>query len=60
VSSAICAVLPSDSVICTLRSGAGAWRHPKVPIGWNLRCHPHDRSGRRAVNESITRLSRNR
>jgi hypothetical protein len=23
-------------VICTLRSGTRAWRHPKVPVGWNL------------------------
>src|SRR6266699_2014632 len=36
VSSAICSVLPSGSVICTLRSSTGASRHPKVPIGWNL------------------------
>lgn len=23
-------------MICTLRSGTWAWRHPKVPVGWNL------------------------
>jgi hypothetical protein len=23
-------------VICTLWSGGGSWRHPKVPIRWNL------------------------
>jgi len=23
-------------VICTLRSGTWAWRHPKVPVRWNL------------------------
>jgi hypothetical protein len=36
VSSAICSVPSVGSVICTLRSGTRAWRHPKVPIGWNL------------------------
>ena len=24
------------SVICTLCSGTGTWRHPKVPVRWNL------------------------
>jgi hypothetical protein len=36
VSSGISAVLSSGSVICTLGSGTGVWRHPKVPIRWNL------------------------
>jgi len=40
VSSAICSVPSVGSVICTLRSGTRARRHPKVPIGWNLpRCY---------------------